>query len=313
MNWLGKRYLYYIFSLLIISFSFLGIILNGFKLSLEFSGGSELELEMVLLDFAQAEGESLNAEQIDGTIRDILSQQEIEILQSEATNINTDNANASTNTKWRLSLSEITEEQKNQFLASLREKLLGYEISEIRFQSVGPALSQEILQKTLIAGLLGVGIILLYVWWQFKNWRFGIAATSAMLHDAVILAGLFTWFGRWFGTQVDLLFVTALLTTLSFSVHDTIVMFDRVRELQHTQARYINLKDLINTAVTQTIIRSINNSLTIAFMLVALILLGGSSLLWFAVALLVGTICGTYSSPFIAVSVYYDLEQRKNR
>jgi len=99
MNWLGKRYLYYLFSLLIISFSLLGIILNGFKLSLEFSGGSELELEMVLLDLAQAEDESLNAEQIDGTIRDILSQQEIEILQSEATNINTDNANASTNTK----------------------------------------------------------------------------------------------------------------------------------------------------------------------------------------------------------------------
>jgi preprotein translocase subunit SecF len=107
--------------------------------------------------------------------------------------------------------------------------------------------------------------------------------------------------GHFFGAEVDFLFVTALLTILSFSVHDTIVVYDRIRENQKRLQG--NMKDLANKALTETMIRSFNNSMTIVFMLVALVLLGGTTIKWFAVALLVGTISGTYSSPFVAVPI----------
>jgi len=118
-----------------------------------------------------------------------------------------------------------------------------------------------------------------------------------MLHDSLILLGSFSLLGHFFGVQVDLLFVTAVLTTLSFSVHDTIVVFDRIRELSNTPAKEV---DNINQAITDTIVRSLNNSLTIIFMLLALLLMGASSTKHFILALLIGTIIGTYSSTFTA-------------
>jgi preprotein translocase subunit SecF len=116
-----------------------------------------------------------------------------------------------------------------------------------------------------------------------------------------VLIGSFSILGHFFGAEVDFLFVTALLTILSFSVHDTIVVFDRIREMRKTDSRGIS--ELADTAVSETMVRSINNSFTIIFMLLALILLGGETIRWFAVALLIGTFIGTYSSPFVAVSL----------
>jgi preprotein translocase subunit SecF len=120
-----------------------------------------------------------------------------------------------------------------------------------------------------------------------------------MFHDSLVLIGLFSLFGHFWQAEIDFLFVTALLTILSFSVHDTIVVYDRIRESQRKFGG--NLYDLANKAITETMVRSLNNSFTIIFMLVALVLLGGSTLKWFAVALLIGTVSGTYSSPFVAV------------
>jgi len=120
-----------------------------------------------------------------------------------------------------------------------------------------------------------------------------------MFHDSFILIGSYSILGHFFGAEVDFLFVTALLTTLSFSVHDTIVVFDRIREIGKGDREAT--PDVANRALTETMVRSLNNSFTIIFMLMALLLLGGTTIKWFAVALLVGTILGTYSSPFVAV------------
>lgn len=132
-----------------------------------------------------------------------------------------------------------------------------------------------------------------------------------MFHDTFILIGSFSWFGHFFSAEVDFLFVTALLTTLSFSVHDTIVVYDRIRELQRKEGG--EFVSLANRALSETMVRSLNNSFTIIFMLLAMILLGGSTVKWFAVALLVGTVSGTYSSPFVAVpllSVWNNFEEK---
>ena len=169
-------------------------------------------------------------------------------------------------------------------------------------QTVGPVLGKELLQQATFAALLAITAILLYVAWAFRNIKFGVAAVVALLHDLLVVLGSFSLFGHFFGVEVDTLFVTAFLTTMSFSVHDTIVVFDRIREyLKRDRSR--SFEDLCDIALTETINRSMTNSFTIIFMLTALALMGGETTKWFIVALLIGTVSGTYSSPFIATPV----------
>ncbi|MBI4058919.1 protein translocase subunit SecF [Candidatus Microgenomates bacterium] len=178
-----------------------------------------------------------------------------------------------------------------------------------RFESVGPTFSKEIFMKTLTALIIVELGILLWIGWQFKSFQFGISAILATLHDTFILIGAFSLMGHFSNAPTDTLFVTALLTTRAFSVYDTIVVFDRIRELKRKVGG--NIYDLANLAVSQTMVRSLNNSLTIIFVLVALVLLGGKTIFWFNIALLIGTITGTYSSPFIAVPLLVTWEDIK--
>jgi len=178
--------------------------------------------------------------------------------------------------------------------------------TELRFEVVGPSIGMESIKKTIYALIIAAVLILLWVAIQFKNIKFGISAIIAMLHDSLILIGVFSAFGHFFSAEIDFLFVTALLTILSFSVHDTIVVYDRIREKQKKTSITRNVDriiDVANVAVTETMTRSLNNSFTIIFMLLSLVLLGGDTIKWFAIALLVGTIFGTYSSPFVAVPI----------
>lgn len=169
----------------------------------------------------------------------------------------------------------------------------------VREETVGPVLGKELLQKALIAASIAIICILFYVAYAFKNVAFGVAAIIALIHDLLVVLGSFSLFGYFFGVEVDTLFVTAFLTTMSFSVHDTIVVFDRIREYQRKSSKF-SFEEICDRALTETMNRSLTNSLTIIFMLIALVLLGGSTTQWFAIALLIGTVSGTYSSPFIA-------------
>jgi len=184
---------------------------------------------------------------------------------------------------------------------------------EIRFETVGPILGKELLIKTIVAIILAAGFILGYVAWRFKNAKFGVCAILAMFHDTLVMLGLFSILGHFFGAEVDTLFVTAMLTVLSFSVHDTVVVYDRIRESQKLLPT-TPFESLINKAVTETLSRSLNNSLTIIFMLLALLLLGGVTIKWFVAALLIGTVSGTYSSTFNAAPllvVWHNLQNRR--
>ncbi len=183
--------------------------------------------------------------------------------------------------------------------------------TEISFDNVGPTIGPELIKKTIYALIISASLILVWVAFQFKSIKFGVSATLATLHDCLILLGTFSIFGHFFGTEIDFLFVTALLTVLSFSVHDTIVVYDRIRESQKKVGG--SIYDLANKALSETMVRSLNNSFTIIFMLVALILMGGETVKWFAVALLVGTISGTYSSPFVAVPILVTWDEINNK
>ncbi|MBI4153500.1 protein translocase subunit SecF [Candidatus Woesebacteria bacterium] len=190
-------------------------------------------------------------------------------------------------------------------------ELTGEPAQEVRFENVGPSIGPDLIKKTIYAIVIAALAILLWVAFQFKSFKFGVSAVLAMIHDSLVLLGSFALFGHFFGAEIDFLFVTAMLTILSFSVHDTIVVYDRIREMRKKVGG--SMTEMANMAVSQTMVRSLNNSFTIIFMLVALILLGGTSIKWFAIALLVGTISGTYSSPFVAVPllVAWDELQRK--
>jgi len=169
-------------------------------------------------------------------------------------------------------------------------------------ETVGPVLGAELLQKTVAAALIAIVAILAYVAYAFKNIKFGVSAIVALIHDLLVVVGCFSLFGHFFKVEVDTLFVTAFLTTMSFSVHDTIVVFDRIREMLKRGER-LPFDELADRAMTETIGRSTANSFTIVFMLLALALLGGETVRWFVIALLIGTVSGTYSSPFVATPV----------
>lgn len=206
----------------------------------------------------------------------------------------------------------ISREAANSLIGTLAEKVEDKPM-EVRFETVGPTLGRELIRKTLIGIFLASCFILLYVWRQFKDPMFGVSAILAMFHDSLVLLGIFSLLGHFRGVEIDTLYVTAVLTILSFSVHDTVVVYDRIRE---SQKRFpgVVFVDLVNKAVTETLTRSINNSMTIIFMLIALYLLGGSTIRWFVLALLIGTVSGTYSSTFTAAPlliVWQDLKKAR--
>lgn len=192
----------------------------------------------------------------------------------------------------------LTQEQEAKLQQAIGKET---KIEKLRFETVGATLGAEKLKKTAFAAALSILAILIYMLFAFKKLSHGLSAVIAMLHDFFVLVGIYILLTGFFDAQIDTLFVTAVLTTAAFSVHDTIVVFDKIRELQRQSGEGIAL--LANRALTATLVRSVNNSLTIILMLIPLTVFGGEQIRFFAAALLIGTITGTYSSPFIATPV----------
>ena len=286
MNWMKYRPIYFLISALVIGAGIFGYVKWGLRLGVDFTGGAIIEYKI---------GKDVGTEELSKAAEEI-------------TQISSVQKTGERNYLFRSG--PITAEQKENLKKSI-EKSIGGNIEELRFENVGPSIGPDLIKKTIYAIAIASSAILLWVAFQFKSFKFGVSAVLAMLHDSLVLLGSFALFGHFFGAEIDFLFVTAMLTILSFSVHDTIVVYDRIRESQKKYGG--SLYELANKATTETMVRSLNNSFTIIFMLVALILLGGTTIKWFAIALFVGTISGTYSSPFVAVPLLmvWDELQRK--
>ncbi len=198
----------------------------------------------------------------------------------------------------------MSPEEHLKLLAALKDKTGKFE--EKRFELIGPVIGQELRSDALWQlVLVSLGIVL-YIAYAFRKiqrpitaWRFGWAAVIALIHDLLVVLGIFSLLGHFKGIEIDSMFVTAMLTVLGFSVHDTIVVFDRIRENVKIFAGQ-PLEFVINHSITQTIVRSLNTSLTVLFVLLALLLFGGESIRYFVLALFIGVITGTYSSIFVA-------------
>lgn len=202
----------------------------------------------------------------------------------------------------------ISESDKNTFVSALKTKVgeSAGAIEERRFETIGPTVSADLVRKALLSVIAASLAIIAYIAFVFRklpdhsqSWRFGITAVIALLHDLLVTVGLFTLVGNVFGWEIDSLFITALLTVMGFSVHDTIVVFDRIRENVRRFPDH-TFSNVSNESVVQTLGRSLNTSMTILITLAALLFLGGTTIQPFVFTLFIGILVGTYSSIFTA-------------
>lgn len=287
VNFLKYRWLYFLISAVIIGVGLFSIATWGFKYSIDFVGGTDIDYQT---------NKPVNLQKL----KNILSKEKIDLTELKTTE------------KSIFIRTSPIDEKKEVDLRKKIEDGLKVQLKTNRIETVGPILGKEMMNKTLIAGLLGTIGILIYMSFAFKGFNYAMAAVLAMLHDFLVVLGSYSILSHFFGAQLDTLFVTAVLTTMSFSVHDTIVIFDKVREYLKTEGKG-SIESYANKALTETMVRSVNNSMTILFMLLALILFGGTTIKFFVIILLIGTITGTYSSPFIATPILVWLEKRKRK
>ena len=191
--------------------------------------------------------------------------------------------------------------ERQRFEQTLRERFSEPEI--LSLESVSPLIATEIIWKSILAIAAACVAILAYLWWAFRKvpraWLYGGVAVIALVHDALFVLGAFSILGRLFGIEIDAIFIVAVMTVIGFSVHDTIVVFDRIREnfARHQGEPFV---DVVNHSLSQTIVRSLNTSLTVILTLLALYLFGGVTIQHFVLALILGITAGTYSSIFFA-------------
>jgi preprotein translocase subunit SecF len=294
INIVNKRYWFFGLSLLVIIPGLLALLAWGLPVGIDFSGGSMLELRFTGGAIPpNADVDSLYAE--------------FGVADPVVQSVGTDGLLIRSKT--------MDDATKGAIVAAMVERF-GVQAEVQRFESVGPAIGAEVAQRAALAvGLAALGI-LIYISYAFRKVdhavRYGLAAIIAMLHDVAVVIGVEAILGHFLGWEADSLFLTALLTVIGFSVHDTIVVFDRIRENRRLFRR-LDYETLVNHSIVQTLDRSINTQLTVMFTLIALLLFGGVTTHHFVTVLLVGVFSGTYSSIFNAAPILVVWENREWR
>ncbi len=263
---------------------------NFIKLGIDFTGGTLMELK-----FEKQDKTSELKKTIDSVVANTVSQ--ITVTDKKTHIIHGKN---------------LSEENHNKIRKEITDKIGKFE--EIRFNTIGPKIGATLKKKAFLALTIAIIAIVLYIAYAFRRvpkrvspWKFGVSAIVALVHDVVITLGVFALLGF----EVDAFFITALLTIMGFSVHDTIVVFDRIRENLKNQGRDDTFGDIADESLNQTLTRSINTSISTLFTLVALYFLGAESLQIFIFALIIGIFVGTYSSIFIASPVLTMWQEHK--
>ncbi len=286
MNIVKNRYWYFAFSLLIIIPGVISLILWGLNPSIDFTGGSYLELQF----------DNPKTQIMAGEVQKILMKQGFESSLVQT---------SSDGKLLFIRTTEMSTAEKDRLEAALKDKYGDFK--ELQFSSVGPSVGKEVTTRAMYAVIAAAIAILLYITYAFRSvprpFRYGTAAIIAMIHDILVTVGLVSIFCHVFGWQVDALFLTALLTVIGFSVHDTIVVFDRIRENMRRIGRMMPFERVVNHSIIQTLDRSINTQLTVLFTLTALALFGGISTRHFVITMLIGILSGTYSSIFNASQI----------
>lgn len=300
MNLIKYRNYFFALSLLLIIPGVIAFFAWGLKVGIDFSGGTLWEIRIV----------DTSKQVQPAEIRDLLTSAGTEVSQAQSTSQNT----------TLVKIPETDEVKIKDLKTKLQEKF--GQTEDVRLETVGPTISKELTKKAFLAVGISIVAILAFITWSFRkipkpasSLAFGVCTVIALVHDVIVVVGIFAILGHFYHIEVDSLFITALLTVIGFSVHDTIVVFDRIREnlIRHSDHSF---EEVVNHSLLQTIGRSLNTSLTAVFVLIALFLFGGQSIKTFVLALLIGIVSGTYSSIFNAAPllvVWHSLSKRKIR
>lgn len=283
-NFIKYRKIWYIISILVILPGLVSLGLQGLNLGIDFTGGNLVEIRAK---------QDVDIQAVRGVV---------EGLGYGASR----NVQKSGDSDYLIRTRELSEDESARLVSTLEEKLDG--VTLLRNERVGPVIGRELTIKALLALAVASVLMLIYITYRFE-FKQGVAAIIAILHDALVVLGIFSILQL----EVDSAFVAAILTIIGYSINDTIIIFDRIRENLKTRRKGETLEDLVNTSLWQTLARSINTVLTVMFVLLALYFLGGTTIKNFVLAMLIGVVSGAYSSIFNASPVWVDLKLREKR
>lgn len=299
--WIIKnRVKFYIFSGLLLGLSILSLAIWGVKPGVDFSGGSVLEVNFT----ENNPGKTVVVEKIDSLKLDLGDYSVRETGDSG----------------YIVRLKSIDEAEKGQIVGSL--ETLG-KMEEKRFNTIGPVLGAELRNKAIMSFVLVLILITLFIAYAFRHvskpvssWKYGYVAILTLLHDMLIPIGVFSVMGHFYGVEVDTLFIVAILVILGYSINDTIIVFDRIREnlsKVRDDERNEKFEEVVGVGLKQTIGRSVNTSFTTLLSLLAIYFIGGEVTKYFALALIIGIIAGAYSSIFFASPMLVSIKNRQDR
>ncbi|MGW8184917.1 MAG: protein translocase subunit SecF [Candidatus Moraniibacteriota bacterium] len=326
MDIIGKRKYAYIFSGILIVASILALFFWGLKLGIDFKGGTLMELKFVEEEKAPeatpptgenpapeenkeapAEFKAPTREEVQDKIKD-MGLESLNVQESEGNVI----------VLKYLGSEEDTNEKVVEKLNEFDGKV---ELSRVDF--IGSSVSKQLKQNAIIAIVLAILGIAIYIAWSFRkisypmaSWQYGISAVIALAHDIIITLGAFAFLGKFFNVEVEASFVAALLTILGYSINDTIVVYDRIRENLTKASHKEDFAQIVNKSILETLARSINTVMTVIIVLITIILFGGDSIKYFSLAILIGVGFGAYSSVFVASALLisnYNLEYKRNK
>lgn len=291
LNFLKYRKIYFIFSGILIMGSLACLAIFGLELGIDFTGGSILELAY--------EGPRPTVEEVRGLLDEAAGPVFVQPIEPNG---------------LLLRMKEINEETHRQILGILSED---YHFEELRFETIGPVIGQELREKTTIVVILSLLAIVIYIAFSFRriqkpisSWQYGLVSLLALFHDVLIPLGIFAILGFLYGVQITIPVVVALLTVLGYSINNTVVVFDRIREnlAKRVGATY---RETVNLSLNQTLTRTLATSLTTLFVLLAVFFFGGQTLKYFALALILGIIAGSYSSLFLVSPILVSWPKKK--
>ncbi|MBT4277858.1 protein translocase subunit SecF [Candidatus Falkowbacteria bacterium] len=317
MNIINYKKIYFIISGALVTLSVFGLIFWGLNLGIDFTGGSLLEIEytgdrsstqevkdkLSNLDLGEISVQPIGEKGMLLRFKDVSE----DVHQNILTKLN----------EHTLDLLAVENTDADEVIAPANSRP-AEKIIEKRFDSIGPVIGQELRTKTIYAIIIALLMIILFISWAFRkvskpisSWKYGVIAIIALFHDILIVLGIFVFLGKFFSIEVNAPFVAALLTILGYSVNDTIVIFDRVREnLKHYDYHFDNT---VNKSVNQNLLRSVYTSVTTLLVLSSLYFFGGETIKSFVLALIIGVVIGTYSSIFLASPLLVVWEKLKRK
>ncbi|EHQ88019.1 protein translocase subunit SecF [Desulfosporosinus youngiae] len=274
-----KRYWWFAISLLIIIPGIISFIMQGLNLGIDYKGGTMLDITF---------NQTVTQASISDTMKSVGLEGHVQLSDSDTTAL--------------IRTEALEEDKRNELLTALGTQVGEFNKESIKEDKVGPAMGEELTRNAIYALIIAMGMMIVYITFRFQ-FIFAISAILALLHDVLIVVGVFSLF-RW---EIDATFVAAILTIVGYSINDTVIIFDRIRENEPKMKRGDSYEDMVDKSIWQTMRRSINTVATVLIALFALYILGGESTKMFTLAMLIGVFCGAYSSICIASQILVEI------